>query len=532
MPSTPQRLLLTVLLAAIAVLAPSLDSAAAGKTEKAGRATVKNRLYLRKATTAAGSSSSKLAILTTSPGAGQTLTGTVIWQAAVSGPTPSKVTFAIDGTVRWTQSSSPYGFGGDGKLDTTALSNGSHTLRVTAYGARKAGTPSSTITVTVNNQATAPEPTPTPAPDPTPTPTPTPAPEPEPTPTPSPEPEPEPTPTPEPKPAPEPAPTDANSVYWGAWIGKQLTGDQPPWDMTAVSKLEEMAGKKLSILNFSAPFANCPTTGAACSFYKFPVNEMNNIRSHGSIPFYSWASQSIPSTVNEPNFQLSDVIAGTYDAYIREWASAAKKWGHPFFLRFNWEMNGRWFPWSEGVNGNKSGEFVTAWRHVHDIFTEVGATNVSWVWCPNIDPGKIFLNLQSQYPGNGYVDWTGLDGYNWGTNPAKPDRWRSFDNLYKSTYDEIVNTIAPSKPMMISEIGSTEYGGSKAAWITDLLAKIPTDYPKIRGMLWFEQFDDGMDWPLETSASATSAFAKGIQAPAYTTNAFAGLAGSTILPPN
>ena len=130
-----------------------------------------------------------------------------------------------------------------------------------------------------------------------------------------------------------------------------------------------MAGKKLSILNFSAPFANCPTSGAACSYYNFPVNEMNSIRSHGSIPFFSWASQSIPSTVNEPNFQLADVIAGTYDSYIEKWATAARNWGHPFYLRFNWEMNGRWFPWSEGVNGNKSGEFVTAWRHVHDIFT-------------------------------------------------------------------------------------------------------------------------------------------------------------------
>jgi beta-mannanase len=302
--------------------------------------------------------------------------------------------------------------------------------------------------------------------------------------------------------------------------------------MTAATKLEEMTGKKLSILNFSSPFANCPTSGGACSYYNFPANEMNNIRSHGSIPFFSWASQSIPSTVNEPNFQLSDVIAGTYDSYIEKWAIAARNWGHPFFLRFNWEMNGRWFPWSEGVNGNKSGEFVTAWRHVHDIFTAVGATNVSWVWCPNVDPDNIFLNLQSQYPGDQYVDWTGLDGYNWGTNPAKPDRWRSFDGLYKSTYDKIVNTIAPSKPMMISEVGSTEYGGSKAAWISDMLAKIPNNYPKIRGLLWFEKFDSGMDWPIETSASATSAFAAGIQNPAYASNTFGTLGGSAISPPS
>jgi hypothetical protein len=365
--------------------------------------------------------------------------------------------------------------------------------------------------------APAPEPTPSPTPAPT-TPAPEPAPAPEATPAPAPMPEPEPAPTSSPAPAPAPA-----SIYWGAWIGKQLTGEQPPWDMGAASKFEEMAGKKLSIINFSAPFANCPTSGGSCSFYNFPVNEMNTIRAHGSIPSYSWASQSIPSTTNEPNFQLSDVIAGTYDSYIRKFAESAKAWGHPFFLRFNWEMNGRWFPWSEGVNGNKSGEFVAAWRHVHDIFTAVGATNATWIWCPNVDPNGEFLKLAGQYPGDKYVDWTGLDGYNWGTNPAKPDRWRSFDQLYKSTYDEITGSIAPSKPLMISEIGSTEYGGSKAAWIQDALAKIPTSYPKIRGMLWFEQFDDGMDWPVETSSGATKAFAAGIQNQAYAGNQFGSL---------
>ena len=97
--------------------------------------------------------------------------------------------------------------------------------------------------------------------------------------------------------------------------------------MSAATKFEEMSGKKLSILNFSGPFANC--SSSPCSFYRFPANEMNTIRSHGSIPFYSWASQSIPSQKEEPNFQLSDVIAGTYDSYIREWATAAKTGATP-----------------------------------------------------------------------------------------------------------------------------------------------------------------------------------------------------------
>ena len=142
-------------------------------------------------------------------------------------------------------------------------------------------------------------------------------------------------------------------------------------------------------------------------------------------------------------------------------------------------MNGNWFPWSEGVNGNQPGEFVAAWRHVHDIFDRGRApTNVTWVWCPNVDPDSTCSDLASLYPGDDYVDWTGLDGYNWGTNPAKPDRWRSFDRALQPTYNEIADTIAPSKPMMIGEIGSTEYGGSKASWIKEALAADPDRLPE------------------------------------------------------
>ncbi|HVY77841.1 MAG TPA: glycosyl hydrolase [Solirubrobacterales bacterium] len=327
--------------------------------------------------------------------------------------------------------------------------------------------------------------------------------------------QPEPT-APTPEPAPETAsPARAAALYWGASIGNQLTGEQAPWDMGAVREFEQIAGKQVSLVNFFSPFANCPTAGDGCSFYKFPTGPMESIRKYGAIPVFSWSSQSIPSRTSEPDFQLADVIAGSYDSYIREFAEDARDWGHPFFLRFDWEMNGSWFPWGEGANGNRPGEFVAAWRHVHDIFAAVGADQVTWVWCPNVDPEGIFADLASLYPGDAYVDWTGLDGYNWGLNPAKPDRWRSFDELYSATYARVAERLAPDKPLLIGEIGSTEQGGSKAAWIEEALSAIPSKYPKIGGLLWFDTYDDGMDWPIETSASAAGAFAAGIQSPVY-----------------
>jgi hypothetical protein len=319
------------------------------------------------------------------------------------------------------------------------------------------------------------------------------------------------------------------SVYWGAEISDHLTGTEAPWDMNAVTQFERLAGKRLSLVHFALPFADC--SSSPCSFLAFPTDQFEDVRQHGAIPFFSWASQSTPSSLHEPDFQLSDVINGVYDDHIRTFAIAARNWGHPFFLRFNFEMNGNWFQWSERVNGNQPGESAAAWRHVHDIFTNVGANNTTWVWCPFVDPNNALQALGSLYPGDAYVDWTCLDGYNWGTPPNKPSGWKSFRQLYSSTYRQITDKIAPSKPMVIAEIGSTERGGSKAAWIRDMLGTLPTGFPNIHGLLWFEKKDNGMDWPIESSDGATRAFAAGIRNSAYAGNSYAHLAASPIPPP-
>jgi hypothetical protein len=171
-------------------------------------------------------------------------------------------------------------------------------------------------------------------------------------------------------------------LYWGAVIGKQLTGEAAPFDFGAVEAFERNAGKGISLLGFSQPFADC---FSECRSFPFPKLVMERLREHGTIPFLSWASQAVSSSPVQPAYNLSSIINGSHDAYIREFAELAKEWGYPFFLRFDAEMNGFWFPWSEGVNGNKRGEFVAAWRHVHNIFTEVGTANATWVWCPNVD---------------------------------------------------------------------------------------------------------------------------------------------------
>src|SRR5262249_53008700 len=152
----------------------------------------------------------------------------------------------------------------------------------------------------------------------------------------------------------------------------------PPFDIEAANRFSQMVGKGMSVMEFSSPFSNCEST--RCTQYEFPDTAMENARRYGAIPMLGWGSESTPwDTYNpvQPDYELSDLISGRYDAYIRQFAEAARNWGHPFFLRFNWEMNGNWFPWGVGVGANTAPEFVAAWRRVHDIFASVGATNAT-----------------------------------------------------------------------------------------------------------------------------------------------------------
>jgi hypothetical protein len=320
-----------------------------------------------------------------------------------------------------------------------------------------------------------------------------------------------PPPTPE---EPEPPVEPSDSVYWGAWINPGTPVQPAPINETAISEFEAVAGKRPSILESYSAFFQCSDgSGGPCSGeYAFPEQQLEAIRQRGAIPLFTWASESSSGQVEQKDFELADVAGGKWDAYVRKWAQAAKQWGHPFFLRFDWEMNGNWYPWGKGVNGNQEINYVDAWRHVHDIFAAVGATNATWVWCPFVGPRPV----ASFYPGDEYVNWTCLDGYNRVTEAVG---WRSFTQIFTPAYKEITETIAPAKPMLIAETASAESGAppgsSKAQWIEGMFADLPTKFPAVHGLLWFNYEEDEKGWPLDTSPAAEGAFAAGIADPRY-----------------
>ena len=93
-------------------------------------------------------------------------------------------------------------------------------------------------------------------------------------------------------------------------------------------------------------------------------------------------------------------------------------------------------------------------------------TNVRWVWCPNANTGN--LPFMQFYPGDRWVDWVGLDGFNWGGSIG----WRSFSEIFAGSYEELA--ARTSKPIVIAETGSGQTDGDKAAWVTSaLLRELP-----------------------------------------------------------
>ncbi len=305
-----------------------------------------------------------------------------------------------------------------------------------------------------------------------------------------------------------PTTSGSSSVYWGAYI------DGVPWDMTKLAAFETDAQKKVAIVHWGQSWVH---NGAYQPFYP---NDFNAVRTHGSIPMLDWSSDNYSLGPTQPAFKLTAITSGLYDGYILQWAQAAQAWGHPLFLRFDWEMNGNWhFPWSTQLNGNVTADYVPAWQHVHDIFTRAGATNVLWVWSPNV----VYTGstpLAALYPGNAYVDWVAMDGYNWGTD--KSMGWQSFADVFGATYKQLLQ-LAPTKPIMLAEVASSEHGGSKAAWIADAIqTQVPNNFRRIKAVVWFNwnAGDPTLTWPIESSPAATSAFATAIALPVYASNQF------------
>ena len=216
----------------------------------------------------------------------------------------------------------------------------------------------------------------------------------------------------------------------------------------------------------------------------------------GSATKADLAARRIPLVNWEPhNIDFAKIIDGRLDATIMARANGAKALGQKFFLDFAAEMNG-----DEAWSGNNATLYVAAYRHIHDLFVASGATNVVWAWCPNVTdtPGGNRTTMD-YYPGDSYVDWTGVDGYNWGT---KNGGWQTFQQVFKDIYPLLA---AKKKPIIIGEMSSAEADGDKGKWIDEIVPTLRASFPLIRCVVWFD-INKEADWRISSSPASEAAF--------------------------
>jgi len=243
----------------------------------------------------------------------------------------------------------------------------------------------------------------------------------------------------------------------------------------------------------------------------FNVADAKTLWSQGIMPNFTWEPWNTTLSVSDPNqIHLQDIIDGKWDSYIKARGAEFASVGAPIMVRWGHEFNGNWYPWGIANNNGNPSLYISAYRHVHDLVVAAGATNVQWVWCFNNGPSPdVSYNAPAlSYPGDAYVDWVAIDGYNWGLSPSWDpgvNHWTSFDSMFTSAY-ATARAIAPNRPVMIGEIGSSEDGGSKAQWINDMSTSLQSGrYPDLKLIVYFDQDKEEL-WSGTSSAATQTAF--------------------------
>ncbi len=228
----------------------------------------------------------------------------------------------------------------------------------------------------------------------------------------------------------------------------------------------------------------------------FPNDGQFHDREAGRKPLIAWDGRR----------DLPKISSGRWDAFLRERARSCRKFGAPIYLRWAPEFNGEWNPCY-----GRPREFAAAWRHIVGVFRAAGATNVRWVWCPFAAQGRLRTgeDWRRYYPGDRFVDWVGMDGYNWG-RARSWSRWQSFGEIFARLYADY----ARRKPLIVCEVASAERGGDKAAWIRDMGVELAGPFSKVRALVWFHANKE-TDWRVSSSAASLRAFRSVIDAPRY-----------------
>lgn len=248
---------------------------------------------------------------------------------------------------------------------------------------------------------------------------------------------------------------------------------------------------------------------------KFPTHEVKLINKFGSTPFIRLMPRSdFTEKKPDPVYTLQNITDGVFDKELTKWADDARDSEIPMMIEFGTEVNGDWFPWSGAQNGKEPHRFISAYRHIIDIFKNESAYNITWVFHidavsePNVEWNK----MSNYYPGDDYIDWIGASIYG-AQNPR--DETENFLETFDSAYN-VMRLISENKPLAILEFGTVVVKEKKIkpVWIKSVFKTVKDNrYPRIKALCYWNsrwENDDGTisDMRIDSSPDVLKIFRK------------------------
>ncbi len=261
-----------------------------------------------------------------------------------------------------------------------------------------------------------------------------------------------------------------NHLLWGAYVGD---GERN------LSNFEALVGKKLDIV---ADFEGWDT--------EFPSYLKTSVGQAGKTLLIFW----------EPDFGYDLINNGSKDKYIKQFVAEAKAYKYPVIMVPFAEMNLNEEAWGYGQNRNSAASFKKAWIRIHNLFAGVKNVKFGLAFNNVSIPDSKDNEYADYYPGSAYVDYVGVDGFDFG------DPHLTFGQIFDEPMKELAQF---NKPIYIFSMGAIS-GPGKAAWITDGLGKRISAYKNVVGWIWFNEskMEEGrwIDWTVNSDGNSLRAF--------------------------
>ncbi|RAP32907.1 hypothetical protein DID75_03670 [Candidatus Marinamargulisbacteria bacterium SCGC AG-410-N11] len=217
----------------------------------------------------------------------------------------------------------------------------------------------------------------------------------------------------------------------------------------------------------------------------FPLKFCNNLIQTGSMPLIFWE----PWIKDDPEgLPITAIASGDYDDYIKEWIIKAKQFEYPLMIALAPNMNKQGFNWSATQSDRMVDTYILLMQHVIDLFRKEGALNVIWVWSLS-QPINKEINwslINRLYPGDDYIDWIGIEGFNLGTSQSWSN-WKSPETLFSKSVEEI-SSLFPTKPIIVSGTATTSLGGDDKDWYRSLLVALQSSLKKVQAVILDDRY--------------------------------------------